>query len=478
MLTKSKFMQGLQCHRLLWFSDKKRLPEPSIADLHKFEQGYLFEKEVHKLYPDAINLKNLEFKENIKQTEEAIKNKKTILEAGFNLNELYVRSDILEPDNQNWNLYEIKATSEVKPQHLPDLAFQKYLLEKLNIKINKCFIIHLNKEYIKNGEINPKELIIKEDVTEKVEELISIEDNVTQFLEILNKENEPDISISVNCNKPYPCPLKEHCWGILPTNNVLHLTNWRQYWEFFHQGITDIKKLPKDKLNEKDSIIYKAVTQSIIVVNKEHIRHFLNPLQYPLYHFDFETFDTAVPIYDKSRPYQKIPFQYSLHVEQKDGSLNHFEYLALGDEDPRIKLLEQLKNAIGSSGSVIVYNQAFEISVLKKLSEDFPEHKEWILNVIERVVDLIIPFREFHYYNPLQKGSYSIKRVLPAITNKSYDNLEINNGGDASILYFNNHIKDKLEVNNELRQNLLNYCCLDTEAMVMIIDELENLCGD
>lgn len=470
-------MKGQQCQRLLWCANKHLLPKPSLSDQHKFNQGHDFEVYVYHLFPNAVNLSNLRGIENINKTKEAIKQKKTIFEAGVQFQDLFIRADVFEPDKDGWNLYEIKSTTKVKPQHFPDLAFQKYVLEKAGLKINKCFVLFLNKDYIKKEQINPKELITKEDVTEQVALVPNIEENANKYLEIIKAEDEPPMKISANCNKPYPCSLKEHCWGTLPTNNVLHLTNWRQYWTFFHQGIIDIKDIPKEtELKPKDEVIRNAVLKCQIVMSKEKIKDFMNTLQYPLYHFDFETFDTAVPIYDKSRPYQKIPFQYSLHIQHEDGKLEHFEYLADGSEDPRIKLLEQLKNEIKGTGSVIVFNKSFEIMVLTKLAEDFPKHKAWIQDVLGRIIDLAFPFQNFYYYCPSQKGRYSIKKVLPAITGKGYDNLEINNGAEASVQYFNSHIKEKLP-DKGLREHLLKYCCLDTEGMVWIVDELKKLIG-
>lgn len=475
-LTKSLFMKGQQCQRLLWFADRKKLPEVSLADKHKFEQGHEFEKYVYFLYPDAVDLSGLRGEQNLQETQEAIKQKKTIFEAGIKYGEFFVRADILEPAGDKWNLYEIKSTTQVKKQHIPDLAFQRDIFEKAGIKINKCFVLFLNKEYVKEGKIDPEQLVSKEDVTEQVELIDDVEENAEIYLATLKDDCEPGITITVNCNKPYPCPLKEHCWGTLPTNNVLHLTNWRQYWEFFHQGIVDIKDIPEGtKLKPKDEIIKNAVLSCQIMVNKEEIKKFLGKLKYPLFHFDFETFDTAVPIYDKSRPYQKIPFQYSLHIQKENGDLEHFEYLADGDGDPRIKLLDQLKGEIKGSGSVIVFNKSFEVNVLKKLAEDFPEHEEWINDVLARIVDLAEPFQNFYYYCPSQKGSYSIKKVLPAITGKGYENLEINNGAEASVQYFNSHIKNQEDLRDELRQNLLNYCGLDTEGMVWIVNELKKI---
>jgi hypothetical protein len=477
ILTKSKFMNGEQCARLLWFANKKQLPELTLSDKHKFAQGHDFEVYVKKLYPEGIELGELEFKENIEATKKAIAEKKTIFEAGIQVDDFFIRADLLEPEGDGWNLCEIKSSTKVKPEHFPDLAYQKFVCEKAGLKIHKCFVIFLNKEYIKDGDVDSKQLVGKEEVTEKVNLIDNVEKHAEKYLKIIQEEKPAEImeSISKHCNKPHECALKRDCWGTLPKYNVLQLTNWRVYWKLFDEGITDINDIEDGfKLVDKDEIIKEAVEENKTKISIEHIKHFMKSLQWPLYHFDFETFDTAVPMFDKSRPYQKMPFQYSLHIQHKDGKLEHHEFLAEGD-DPRLALLESLKPIIGTKGDVIVYNQSFENNVFKKLAEDFPEHNDWIQNVLDRIKDLATPFKTFHYYNPEQKGSYSIKKVLPAITGKGYSELEINNGGDASMLYFYSHIKDEVKNKEEIRKNLLKYCGLDTEGMVWIINELEKL---
>ena len=469
-------MKGQQCPRLLWHTVRKLLPEKTLAEKQKLSQGHEFEKYAHQLFPDAVNLADLEFKDNLEKTKEFIEQKKIIFEAGIQVDNLFLRADILEPVGDGWNLYEIKASTKQKPEHIPDLAFQKYVCEKLGLNIKRCFVLFLNKEYIKQGDIDAKELSTIEEVTEKVDLITDVEENTQKYLEIMEQEEMPDITISMKCNKPYLCPLKDVCWGTLPENNVLHLTNWRMYWKLFDQDIVDMKDVPEGtELKPKDQVIVEGELNNKIMVSKEHIKHFLASLKYPLCHLDFETFDTAVPIFDKSRPWQKIPFQYSVHIQHKDGKLDHYEYLAEGDEDPRIKLVENLKEHTKGLGSVIVFNKSFEIGVLNKLAEDFPEHEDWIKDVLSRIVDLALPFENFYYYNPTQKESYSIKKVLPAITGKGYSELEISNGGDASAQYFYTHITKEMEGKEEVRKNLLKYCGLDTEGMIWIIDELNKL---
>lgn len=478
LLTKSKYMNGLQCHRLLWFANKKQLPEVDLSTQHAFDQGFIFETFAVQLFPDGINLKDCDFKVNLNKTKELIEKKKTIFEAGVMLDSLYSRSDVLEYKD-GWNLYEIKSTSDIKREHNPDLAFQKHMLEKLGIKINKCFVIHLNKNFIKNGVIKPKELCSITEVTEKVNMIDDIKEHIKKFKEVINEINTPDSKIGKHCNNPYTCPLHDKCFEILPEFNVTSLTNWRVYWDLVDKGVLDIKDIPDDtKLSAKDEIIIKSINRDEPFISKDKLKNFLNTLKYPLYHFDFETFATAVPLFDNSKPYQNIPFQYSLHIQNQDSKLEHFEFLYDGCEDPRPLLLEQMKENLSGEGSIVVFNKFFEISVIQKLAENFPEYKDWLLKLIDRIIDLADPFKAFYYYDKSQKGKYSIKKVLPAVTGESYLYLEIQNGGDASMHYFYSHIKPKLELvenKEKIRKNLYKYCKLDTEGMAWILDGLKEV---
>lgn len=475
-LTKSLYMSGQQCLRLLWFSSRNQLPELSLYDQHKFAQGREFEKYVKKLFPDGIDLGNLDHGENVKETQNLICQSKTIFEASMVYKDLFFKGDILEASADGWNLYEIKASTKVKDEYIPDLAFQKYICEKNGIKIKNCFIEYINKDYIKQGNIIPNELVLQEDITEDVNKVDDIEENSEKYIKIIKQEKPPEVSISKKCNKPYECPLKNECWGSLPEYHVLQLTNWRKYWEFFEDGILDIKDIPNDEVfsSNKDRVIKDAVDGNRKIINKDKIRNFLKELQYPLYYFDFETFDTAIPIFDQSRPYQKIPFQYSLHIQDENNKVKHYDFLARRGKDPRPELLVRLEKEIGETGSVIVFNKTFEISVLKKLAEDFPKYESFIKNTINRIIDLAEPFKNFDYYNPIQKGRYSLKAVLPAITGKDYSDLEISDGIDASMRFFYSHIKPELNNLEKIRENLLNYCGLDTEGMIWIIEELKN----
>jgi hypothetical protein len=214
-------------------------------------------------------------------------------------------------------------------------------------------------------------------------------------------------------------------------------------------------------------------------IDKESVREFLSSLKYPLYYLDFETISPAVPLFDGTRPYQKIPFQFSLHVQAGLGTeIQHHGYLANGPQDPRPDLLAHLREAIGNEGSIVVYNQAFEESVLRDLGAAFPEYREWSESLIGRMTDLIIPFRSFAYYHPQQKGSASIKNVLPAITGRGYEGLAIADGETASVAFMNiTYGEASDEERQRVRSGFIAYCGLDTEGMTRIVEQLREIAG-
>ncbi|MBA7683092.1 hypothetical protein ES703_91450 [subsurface metagenome] len=200
-------------------------------------------------------------------------------------------------------------------------------------------------------------------------------------------------------------------------------------------------------------------------------------LEHPLYYMDFETINPAVPLFDGTRPYQHTPFQFSVHVV-RDAHSNpeHYSFLAKDTQDPRPKLLKELHKILGDSGSIIAYNKGFEEGILKGLGKASPEYEDWVNQVLNRTVDLLAPFRNFDYYHPSQKGSASLKAVLPAVTGRGYEELDIADGKLASIQFEKvtyGEVSDKER--NKVRSDLEKYCRLDTEGMIWIVDRLEEL---
>jgi hypothetical protein len=289
------------------------------------------------------------------------------------------------------------------------------------------------------------------------------------------------VPIGAHCDDPYACPLKELCWDFLPEHNVLTLTRvGERGFELLARGLSALKDLPRDfRLTEKQEIQVEALRSRKPYVDHEAIGVFLEELEYPLYYLDFETFMTAIPLFDGVRPYQQVPFQFSLHVQKSaEAKLTHHSFLATGETDPRSEILSRLKELLGSSGSIVGYNVSFEKSRLKESCEAYTKYLPWWKKTEPRFVDLLAPFRAFAYYHPSQKGSASIKAVLPALTGKSYKDLPIADGGTASLEYLRVTFGEcDAKERERVRRDLATYCALDTEGMADIIAALKGLGG-
>jgi hypothetical protein len=279
---------------------------------------------------------------------------------------------------------------------------------------------------------------------------------------------------------PYDCSIRAECWGFLPENSIFDLRGGKtKQFSLYDQGIISIKDIPNDvRLSRQQQIQKECVITGTTHVEKDKIQLFLDKLEYPLYYLDFETMGPAIPIYDGVRPYQTIPFQFSLHIVVNDASEPvHHSFLADGKEDPRHQLLHELRELLGSKGSIIAYNSGFETGVLKELVEAFPEYTDWLEGIFSRIVDLLFPFSNFHYYHASQKDTASLKKVLPAITGKGYEDMGIGAGMDASIVYERiTHGSATQEEIARIRADLIKYCKLDTEGMIWIVEKLRNLC--
>jgi len=482
MLSKSRYLNGLQCLRLLWIAtnESERIPEPDAATQHIFDQGHLVGELAKKLFPGGIDVPANDFMGNIAMTKELIQQRRPLFEAGVLSGQIYSRADILNPVNEHeWDIIEVKSSTSVKEVNIHDVSFQKLCWENAGLKIRKCFLACINNQYVRNGEIDPQGLFIIQDITdETIAASEGIRDRINDMLEVISSPVCPKVAIGPHCSDPYDCSLVE-CWEGLPEHSVFTLYyGGKKSHELYGQGVLGITDIPVSyKLNDKQRIQCACVVNGQPYVDAVLIKQFLSSLKYPLYFLDFETINPAVPLFNGTRPYQNTPFQFSLHVQATpDAEAQHYWHLADGPHDPRPELLIRLHELIGNEGSIVVYNQSFEQGVLRDLGTAFPEYREWSDAVISRLVDLIVPFRSFHYYHPTQKGSASIKAVLPAITGQGYEGLAIAEGGEASLRYLDITYGDvSQEERLRTRQELLAYCGLDTEGMVRIIKRLEEI---
>jgi hypothetical protein len=486
-VSKSKFLWGSQCRKLLWYAynAKDQIPEPGAAQQAIFDQGHEVGALAKSLYPGGIEVSAgvTAFEHVLRQSLEAAKARKPMFEAGFVHNGGFARVDILNPVGKNeWDIIEVKSSTEVKDVNLIDLAFQAFVYNGAGLNIRRCCLMHVNRDYVRRGPVDPKKFFKVEDVTKDVSGLSrEIEPQLEDMFSTIRRKQEPDIKIGPHCSDPYACPLQKACWAFLPADSVFNLYyGGKKCWRLLQEGVVNLKDIPDHvDLTDRQAIQRKVALTGQPHIDRKALASFLKRLRYPVGYLDFETFSTAIPLFDGLKPYQQVPFQFSLHRQPAPGAKpEHHGFLADGRGDPRPEFLNRLRDCIGDKGSVVVYNAKFEKGVLDGLADAFPEHTGWIEGVEARIIDLLEPFQSIDYYHPEQHGSASIKAVLPVLTGHSYADLEIQEGGQASLEYLRVHFGGVPEAERrKVREQLERYCGQDTEGMIWIVKAVKRLCA-
>ncbi len=473
----------MQCPKALYLAKNPPAfdfpPRPYLEA--KYQSGTEVGLLAQQLFPGGteVPFAGLSVAEQIAQTKKLIDaGQKVIYEASFAFDGVFVKVDILVRDGDAWQIHEVKMGTSVKEVHYDDVAIQYYVLANCGFAISSAYLVHINNSYERQGQIDVQQLFVGEDVTAAA---IARQAGLPGLIADLRQVSaclEPDIDIGPHCNDPYECDFIPYCWQRIPADSIFDLKGRGiKKFDYYNRGILMLADLPLGDLNAAQRNQVEATLTQQNSINPDGIREFLDTLWYPLCHLDFETFDTPIPPFDGTRPYQKIPFQYSLHLQERAGADPlHTEYLVEPGHDPRRELAERLLTDIPGEACVLTYNQAFEKGVLRNLAELFPDLADALMTRVENVRDLMVPFRRRDIYRWQMRGSYSIKEVLPAmVTDLSYDGMEIADGMAAMRAYQAMCSMADPVALAELRRGLLAYCRLDTLAMVRILGKLERL---
>lgn len=484
-LSKSRYVQGWQCPKALFLEKfhPELKDEVTEAKQAVFDAGHTVGYYAQQLFAGGIDATKGDFSDfnaALAYTQELINSGQEIIyEAGFEFEGNLCYLDILVKRAGKWFAYEVKGSTSVHDYYLQDTSYQYYVITNSGLQLEDIFLVHLNTDYVRHGELDLSELFTTVSLKEKVLEMqVEVKTRISILKNMLSNGEQPAIEIGPHCSNPFNCSFMGHCWKDVPDYSVFDIVrlNATKKFNLFNHGIIEIDDIPDDApLNDKQWLQVVAERENKTFIESDMIRKFISRLEYPLYFMDFETFMSPIPLFDDSQPYRQICFQYSLHlIEKPGGELLHFEYLGTPPTDPRLGFVKSLIENCGTSGTVLTYNKGFETGRLKELAMIYPEHAIALYSIINRVDDLMEPFQKMYYYTPEMRGSYSIKKVLPAVVPElSYKDLEINNGGLASNAYFK---MQTMSDNDELlktRKNLLDYCKMDTYAMVKILEKLE-----
>ena len=484
-LSKSTFIRGLQCEKSLYLYKKHyNLKDPTSPFLQAiFDQGNSIGILAQSLFSggvDASPENHFKVYDSVEKTKSFLnQGEKIIYEATFIHNGVIVSLDILVKDTQGWKAYEVKSSTYVSETNIKDAAIQYYSIVNSGIDLKDISIVYINNQYAMSGKLNTEELFSIESVKDRVlRYLPTIPNEVSRLKGVIEKTSEPDVKIGTHCSKPYPCDFKGTCWNHIPEYSVFDIANLNESKKFdlYNKGMVTLDQIDVDEsiFSPNQMLQIKSEIDGTSFIDHDRIRKFTSNLKYPIYYLDFETIGPSIPIFEGSKPYQQLVFQYSLHIQEMRGSeASHREYLADSEGDPRIKFIEQLITDCGAYGDILVYSISFEKGKLENLIETFPEYGIELQKIVSRLKDLMVPFQKKWYYTPNMRGSYSIKNVLPALVPElSYDDLEINKGDSASNIFLSMVNGTFKGDESQVRKSLLEYCKMDTYAMVKIIEKL------
>lgn len=436
---------------------------------------------------------------------------------------LMLREDLGEEVNGDYRkkLQKLGSRLDKVGRYVYDLAYQRYVHEHADEtgKSRRYYLVVLNSEYVQDGrtdeEGNPvydDSLMTFIDLTSVTKTLMpNIRYDLEQLVERLNNLSAKPVDLGPHCqrNDVRQCMFYPICYEKIPEKNSLFVYlhghhgfrdesgDKHQRFDLINSGYTHALDIPRSWLQREDNVIQRdAIERDRPFYKKDKIRAGIESLKYPLYHLDFETFPCPLPRFYGEKPYSQSLFQYSIHIEHEAGvcdfDADNYGYIATEHKDLRRELIESMLDVIkDDGGSVVVYNQSFEKTRLKEMADLFPEHRERLLDLTERLFDLMHLVRGnqkfyqalgyeaeqakgINYYHSGLNGSYSIKKVLPLFSDLSYQGLAVANGTDALVTYARFPGMNE-ETKKESYENLLEYCKQDTWAMVLILSKLREL---
>ncbi len=474
-LTKSRFLSGIQCAKRLWYEVHEPLEEGG-GNTMPLLNGRAFDQVVQTLQPGLVIPREGGVLPALEKTRDAFSQgpPPVLYQGAFREGPLAAVVDILRARDNAFELVEVKASTSVKKEHLPDVGFQALVLQQANIPVARVRIGYVNNQFVLHKRDEYTGLLVEVDITEQVRGLLpAIKKKAAESVEVIDLPSAPDVPMGGHCEAPFPCPFMDRCAGehaegpefpisILPRGGKLVV-------ELAAEGYQDLREVPAERLKSKDHKRVHAATVSGRAAFDVTATAELRKLAEPFAYLDFETMTLAVPEIIGTRPYEQCPFQWSMHVESADGTLRHADYLAIDTFGDVAALASALLEALPESGPVFVYNRTLEQGVLQLMARLVPALAPALGAAIERIVDLL-PIAKAAYYHPDMLGSWSIKKVLPTIhSSLAYDTLEVKDGGAAQLAFLN--LRDPATTpgrREELAAGLRTYCQRDTYAMVVL----------
>ena len=485
-LSKSKLLAFRQCQKRLWLEVHRPDLRVETQDMEaRFQVGHKVGEIAQRLYDPnrsgvVVNAQAEGFGPALARSKALLKSSAPVFEAGFAAEGALAFADIMLPMDKaptpSWRMVEVKSSTSVKDYHREDIAIQAFVALAAGVPLKSIALAHIDSAWLYPGDENYQGLLVEHDLTDEAfERADEVRVWIGEAHAVVEQPSEPQIRTGTQCSNPYECSFRTYCQSQEPQPE--HPIEWlprlqaRAVKELIEtEAIKDLCDVPDDYLNDLQRRVKVQTLSGEPFFDHAGAAAELAQYSLPAYFLDFETISFAVPIWKGTRPYRQIPFQFSCHALLPTGELNHSEFLDLSGDDPSVPFAEALIDTCGQAGPVFVYHAGFEATRIMELADKFPRLAGPLRAINERLVDLL-PVARRHYYHPAQQGSWSLKSVLPTIaTDLSYDNLVgVQDGGMAMTAYLEAvHPQTASARKDEIRRQLLDYCSLDTYALVRL----------
>lgn len=485
-LSKSSLIRGIQCSKALYlYKYHYDLKDPvSKVQQDKFDRGHRVGKLAQSLFPggkDCTPPNAFSYDQSIAATKALIQAKYPVIyEAAFKFQGILVALDILVYRDGKWYGYEVKSSLRISKTYLQDVSIQYHVIQNCGIELQDIFVVHINGDYVlKNDQLDLNDLFKIVSIKDQVNDLQpEIEASIQRARSVLSLESVPEVETGAHCFKPYPCDYLGTCWKGKEKNPIFSLSGASlvDKVQWVKSGISNFSDLPTEFLSSSrmKAQMEANKTQSSYI-QKEEFLHFMDGIQYPLFFFDIEAYQPAIPVFNGTTPFQAIPFLFSLHYKaSKDAPLEAYEYITYPGEDGREKFLKEFIRFTNHPGQILVFNTLLEKGILYQLGKLYPAYAKEVKDRMHRMVDLEMPFKKDWFYHHNMQGGYSMKSILPALVeNMSYNNMNVKDGVDAMVIYQQLIFETDENKKTKVLNDLISYCRMDTLGLVYVYEELE-----
>lgn len=484
-LSKSTLIKSIQCQKALYlYKYHYELRDPvSRRQQAIFNRGHRVGKLAQQLFPGGKDCTP----PSIRQYDQAIQATKALVlaqepviyEAAFRFQGILAALDMLVHQDGKWYAYEVKSSVRISKTYLQDAAIQYYVISNSGVPIEDFFLVHVNGSYRKKGELDVQKFFTMRSVKEDILALQDdIQINIDHARNTLLQQQVPEIEIGTHCYRPYTCDFISTCWQGKEKSPILQLTgvDLEQKINWIKGGYYNYSDIPMEEVDSKRAQIQmEASTQTSPYINQQEFDSFMSQLNYPLYFFDIEAFQPAIPIHDGTTPFHLIPFLYSLHYALSDNQESELtQYISPTDQDDRENFIRSFIEFTQKPGHILVFNTHLERRILYDLAKKYPQYASDIQDRLQRMIDLELVFKNDWFYHAKMDGSYSMKSILPALVDSwNYDDMELSDGVNAMVAYEQLVLGEFVPDPEQTIRNLLDYCKLDTYGLYLVFKKLK-----